>query len=302
MILKKPKKKIIIILLAVAAILLIALTVYIIIENKNVQITEITVTSSKLPTSFDGYRIAHISDLHSTEFGENNEKLLKKLADTHPDIIVMTGDLFDPRWGDLSVCVDFAREAVKIAPTYMVSGNHDEIYRRGDSYTFEVLAPKLSEVGVRVLRGERVYLERDGEQIALLGIDDPIALIRKEFNRQYFEQNEEPRYAISKALNSLPNTEEGFAILLAHRPDFFDLYASYGADLVFSGHAHGGQFRLPLIGGLYAPGQGVFPKYTSGLHTLNGTNMIVSRGLGNASFPFRFNNPPEIVVATLECE
>ncbi len=298
----KPKKKTVVILVIISLILLIALTAYIIWENKNVQITEITVKSGSLPASFDGYRIAHISDLHSAEFGKDNQKLLEMLSDIAPDIIVMTGDLFDPRHGDMAVCVDFSREAVKIAPTYMVSGNHDEIYKRGDSYTFEVLAPKLSEVGVTVLRGERVYLERDGEHIALLGIDDPMVLIRQEFDRDYFERNEEPRYTISKAINALPKSDDSFAILLAHRPDFFDLYASYGVDLVFCGHAHGGQFRLPLIGGLYAPGQGIFPKYTSGLHTLDGTNMIVSRGLGNASFPFRFNNPPEIVVATLDCE
>ena len=302
MILKKPKKKTVIILVAAAVILLTALTVYIIHGNKNVQITEITVKSSKLPESFDGYKIAHISDLHSTEFGEDNSVLLNMLSEAEPDIIVLTGDLYDYRWGDMSVCIEFSAAAAKIAPTYMVSGNHDEVYKRGDSYTFEILAPKLSEVGVRVLRGERVFLERDGEQIALLGIDDPLVLIRKEFERNYFEENEEPRYAVSKMLSELPSPDDIFSILLAHRPDFFDLYASYGADLVFSGHAHGGQFRLPFIGGLYAPGQGIFPKYTSGLYTLGNTNLIVSRGLGNASFPFRFNNPPEIIIATLKCE
>lgn len=284
------------------AALFLLLIIYTVWSNIKIDITEISVKNSKIPSAFDGCKIVHISDLHSHEFGKGNEKLIKILSDIKPDIIVMTGDLFDPRHGDLSVCVDFSKEAVKIAPTYMVSGNHDEVYKRVDNYSFEVLAPKLTEVGVTVLRGECAYLERGGEQIALCGIDDPTVLIREEFGRDYFEQNDEPRYVTAKALSALPKLSDSFCILLAHRPELLDLYASYGADLVFSGHAHGGQFRLPLIGGLYAPGQGIFPKYTAGMHELDDTSIIISRGLGNSGFPIRFANSPEIVVATLECE
>ena len=104
---------------------------------------------------------------------------------------------------------------------------------------------------------------------------------------------------VSTKLNTLMEQETAYAILLSHRPELFETYAACGVDLVLSGHAHGGQFRLPFIGGLIAPNQGLFPKYDAGLFTDGNTNMIVSRGIGNSIIPIRFNNRPEIVLLEL---
>ncbi len=286
----KTKKKILIPLLIVAAAIFTVLAVYIAKENRNVGITELTVSSSKLPISFDGYRIAHISDLHCAEFGENNNTLIGMLRQINPDIIVITGDLIDTRHGDLSVGTDFAEAASMIAPTYFVSGNHEN-----DNEDFDTIADTLKKSGITVLRGESIQLYEGAEHITLVGIDDALVISGK-------DSDELPDEVIKAELEKLPAVGEEYTILLAHRPHLIDLYAKNGYDLVFSGHAHGGQFRFPFVGGIYAPGQGLFPKYTDGVHTIGNTNLVISRGLGNASFPFRIGNNPEIVTVTLKAE
>ncbi len=277
-------------LLVTFAVLLIIFIIYIVHSNNSIGITELTVTSDKLPKSFDGYRIAHVSDLHCAKFGKNNEKLIAALESTSPDIIVITGDLIDTRYDDKSVGIDFARAAASIAPTYFVSGNHEI-----DNDDFDAIAAELESASVTVLRGESVRLYKSEEYITLVGIDDARVITGK-------EANEKARDVIEAELEKLPPVGEEYTILLAHRPDMIELYADKSYNLVFSGHAHGGQFRLPIIGGLYAPGQGLFPKYTEGLHTVGKTDLVISRGLGNASFPFRLNNNPEIISLTLKCE
>lgn len=283
----KKKNVIIIACLAVIAIIL---SVYISWENSALVVTEITVSDNKIPQAFDGYRIAHISDLHCSEFGEHNQTLLNMLAGTEPDIIVITGDLIDYRHGDVAVGIDFSRGAAAIAPTYFVTGNHEQ-----DKGEADVICDKLREAGVTVLRGESIELTANSDKITLAGIDDVRILKDK-------DSKDTSRTILEAHLEKLSPTGNDYAILLAHRPEFVDLYAQCNFNLVFSGHAHGGQFRLPCIGGLYAPGQGIFPEYTEGLHTVSNTELIISRGLGNAGFPFRFNNRPEIVVATLKHE
>ena len=140
------------------------------------------------------------------------------------------------------------------------------------------------------MENETVELERDGETITLLGVYDPA------FEADYWRVYEDDALHTNLKLLS---RDTGFSILLSHRPEFMDLYAQYPVDLVLSGHAHGGQFRLPLIGGLIGPGQGLFPEYDCGLYQKDNTQMIVSRGIGQSLFPFRFNNRPEVVLITL---
>ena len=259
------------------AALLLALILWTIWGNTALEVNEYTITSEKIPDSFDGFRIAQISDLHNAEFGAHNEQLLNLLRDAAPDIIVITGDLVDSRNTRIDIALRFAEAAVKIAPCYYVTGNHESRIAE-----YPLLKAGLIDIGVTVLENEAVMLEQGGEAITLLGVDDP------DFQT----------FPISTRLDSLV-PENTYTVLLSHRPELFDTYASCGIDLVFSGHAHGGQFRLPFIGGLAAPHQGLFPKYDSGLYTDGTTNMLVSRGIGNSIFPFRFNNPPEIVVVTL---
>lgn len=255
--------------------------------NTALEVNTYTVIGSRIPKGFSGFRIAQISDLHNASFGENNERLLSLLEEAQPDMIAITGDLIDSRRTDVEVALRFAREAVKIAPCYYVTGNHEA---RVSAYA--ELKAGLEAAGVTVLENEKVTIQRSGEEITVLGVDDPSFLADYLFG--------DAAEVTEQALAELAAEEDSYTVLLAHRPELFQVYADSGVDLVFSGHAHGGQFRIPLIGGLVAPNQGFFPQYDSGLHTQGSTNMLVSRGLGNSIVPLRINNRPEIVVAVLQ--
>lgn len=283
----KKKGKLIIALLAVL-ILLVLCFAQVLWANTAVVLTEYSVKSENLPASFEGFKIAHISDLHNDELGKDNEKVISVLRDAKPDIIAVTGDLIDSYDTDTDIALSFIKQALEIAPCYYVNGNHEE--RVIESY--EILRAELIDMGVNVLENESLVLERGGDSINIIGVSDP------GFETDYLFGDTEG--VLRRHLDELMKDKEGFTLLLSHRPELFDLYADKNMDLVLTGHAHGGQFRLPFVGGLYAPNQGVFPEYDSGIFTEDNTNMIVSRGLGNSLFPFRLNNRPEVVVVTLQ--
>lgn len=278
-----------IIALAVGAVLLLALIIWTAWGNTALELNTYTVSSEKLPKIFDGYRIAHISDLHNAKMGDDNENLLSMLREAKPNIIAITGDLIDSRNTDIETALQFTKEAVKIAPCYYVTGNHEA--RVGE---YQSLKEGLNKVGVTILEDELTDIELSGEHIALLGVNDP------SFNTDYLLDDDSD--VIDTRLKQLTIETDTFTVLLSHRPELFDVYAENDMDLVLAGHAHGGQFRLPFIGGLAAPNQGLFPKYDSGLYTKDNTNMIVSRGIGNSLFPFRFNNRPEVILIELKSE
>lgn len=275
--------------LCVIAISLVVISAWIVLGNTNLEITEYYVSSSRIPDAFDGFEIAQISDLHNAEFGDENKDLLVLLSQIKPDVIVLTGDLIDSRQTDIEIALDFAGTAVQIAPVYYVTGNHEA---RVSEY--EQLKTGLTDLGVTVLENQKVQITKDGESITLMGIQDP------SFRTDYLFGDAER--VSRQAITSLQNESDGFTVLLSHRPELFDLYVDTGMDLVFSGHAHGGQFRFPVVGGLVAPNQGFFPKYDAGLFIEENTTMVVSRGVGNSIVPFRINNPPEIVVVELMCQ
>ena len=268
-------------------VILILFCSWIIWENKALMINEIIIENEKIPDSFSGFRIAQVSDLHNTEFGKDNEKLLALLDSYEPNIILITGDLIDSRRTNVEIAISFSEKAVEIAPTYYVTGNHES---RIDEY--KALEEELENAGVQVLKNERVLLNKSEESICIAGMEDP------SFVTDYLFGDSET--VTKDVLSKLITNEEIFTILLSHRPELFDIYVECKADLVFSGHAHGGQFRLPFIGGIVAPNQGWLPEYDSGLYTKGNTDMIVSRGVGNSLFPFRINNRPEIVLVELK--
>lgn len=281
---KKKKRTII---LSGVSILLIGLIVWTVWGNTALEWNTYTVMSSRLSDSFDGYRIAQVSDLHNAEMGDGNEKLLTMLREAEPDIIVITGDLVDSYHTDMDIAIYFAEKAVEIAPCYFVTGNHEARIPE-----YEELKAELEAAGVTILENARMELEQGGETITLLGVDDP------SFQTDYMTGDSAS--VMSGNLRELTTENDGYTILLSHRPELFDTYVKSGVDLVFSGHAHGGQFRLPFVGGLFAPNQGYFPEYDAGLFTDGNTTMIVSRGVGNSVIPIRFNNRPEIIVVTLK--
>ena len=277
------------IFLAVMAAVLVALVIWIAWGNTALELNTYTVSSSKLPQSFDGYRIAHVSDLHNAEMGKDNETLLTMLRDADPDIIAITGDLIDSRNTDIEVALQFVREAVKIAPCYYVTGNHEaRVNEYGE------LKAGMEDAGVTVLENVRTEISMEGATITLIGVNDP------SYQTDYLFGDSET--VMNTKLEDLHAENDGFTIVLSHRPELFDTYVDQNVDLVLSGHAHGGQFRLPFIGGLVAPNQGLFPEYDAGIYTEGNTNMLVSRGVGNSILPFRINNRPEVILIELQVE
>lgn len=255
-------------------------------DNIAVMTTNISVKSRNLPDAFAGFVLVQVSDLHNAEFGKDQKKLLAAIAASSPDLIAVTGDLLDSRRTDTKKVLTFIEGAVKIAPVYYVTGNHES---RID--TFPQFEAALKEKGALVLRNESVTINRGDGRICLMGLDDPAFSI----DHQAIKNS----VIIDKTLRHMESEEGVYTILLSHRPELIDVYADHSIDLVLCGHAHGGQVRLPLLGGLYAPNQGLLPKYQSGLYTKGKINMVVSRGLGNSLDPIRIHNRPELVVITL---
>ena len=253
--------------------------------NNSLTVSNYSVSPESLPDGFDGFRIVQISDLHNKNF---NGRLTRKIQELNPDIIVITGDIIDSYHTRTRISVDFIEKIRSVAPIYYVTGNHES---RIDEYPG--FKDEIKKIGVNVLENEIAFIERNGDEICLTGVDDIT----------FFGSSlaDESRIAFSQKLDELnARSGEKTNILLSHRPELFDLYAKAGYDLVFSGHAHGGQIRLPFVGGFLSPGQGLFPEYSEGIHKNGKTEMIVSRGLGNSLFPFRIFNRPEIIVCDLK--
>ena len=283
---KKNRTKII--LLSVIGIILVTLIIRIAWENKALELNMYNISSNELPKGFDGFRIAQVSDLHNAEMGKDNQKLISMLKDAEPDIIVITGDMIDSRNTNVDIALAFAEKAMQVAPCYYVTGNHES---RVNEY--DALKEGLNRLGVTVLEDAKTELVVSGEKITIIGVDDP------NFKMDYLLNDES---AIKSKLNELMSEDDGYTILLSHRPELFEAYVDSDVDVVFSGHAHGGQFRIPFIGGVVAPNQGLFPQYDSGIYTKENTNMIVSRGVGNSIVPFRINNRPEVIVVELSSQ
>jgi predicted MPP superfamily phosphohydrolase len=256
-------------------------------QNNAVGITKYEYTNSKLPEGFDRYRILQISDLHNKDY---KGRLLEKIEDIDPDIIVITGDLIDRRNTRIDIATEFVKQIVTIAPVYYVSGNHEQL-----SGKYNELKEKLEKLDVQIIDNSYKTLNKRGEEIGLMGIADP-AIIQNEGTYLWDDSSEYIKSNINKLFE---NIDTNFNILLSHRPEQFSIYKDMNVDLVFSGHAHGGQVRIPFVGGLVAPNQGLFPRYTQGIYSEKSTSMVVSRGLGNSIFPLRVFNPPELVVVTL---
>lgn len=275
------------IMFTVLFIVIVLLIIWVVYGNSALEIKTINISSEFLPVEFDRFKIAQISDLHNAEFGKDNTKLVSLLKKTDPDIVVITGDIIDSRRTNIDKAVGFAERAVEIAPTYYVNGNHES---RLSNAEYNHLIIRLKQSGVTVLENDTADIFIEDKVITLIGINDPG--FRMELVDDDMEQN------ISHQLMNIIPKNHNYKVLLAHRPEYIDVYADK-VDLVLSGHAHGGQFIIPFVGGLIAPGQGLLPKYYDGLYEYSTTSMIVSRGIGNSIFPFRINNKPVVVVAEL---
>ena len=276
--------------------LCIALAFFLYWNNKSVMITEYDFSHTQVPDGFDGFRITQVSDLQSEYFGKNQETLLKAVDETNPDIIVFTGDLIDRNHTDYDAARIAMEGLLEIAPVYYVNGNHEMALEEEAVQRFY---KELDEIGVHVLFDKVEAVEREGESIQLIGLSEDTVFACKGNERSNKVRADEGLMKAALEKMECDVRGEDFVVLLSHEPHYLDIYASPKVDLVFSGHAHGGQIRLPLTDGLYAPGQGPMPKMTSGMHVSGDSTMIISRGLGNSTFPFRVFNRPEVVAVNL---
>lgn len=254
-------------------------------QNNRIVISRHAVKSNKLPSAFHGFKILHISDLHNKSFGKHQKNLLKKIHPLNVDIIVITGDLIDRRRTAFEPVLDLL-EGLRHLPVYFVPGNHEAW-----SSHYGQLKEHLYNKGVHVLENEALTLTRDNKHVFLYGLKDP----------GFYTKDDHGLKRSDRLHSTLKHwNPKGFSILLSHRPEYFDVYASLGIDVSLSGHAHGGQIRFPFIGAILAPHQGFFPKYSAGMYQMNPSKLFLSRGLGNSLFPFRIFNQPELILLTLE--
>lgn len=282
---------------AIVLLIVISLLLFCSNQNRHLETTYYTYKAEQLGVDLDGYRIVQISDLHNAKFGKDNQKLVDKIRECEPDMIVLTGDLVDSNHTNVDRAVQFVNEIVKICPVYYVTGNH-EYWLEASEY--DELMSGLTRAGAVILDDQVVEISRGDAKFRLVGLDDRSlsdgtleALLSDESIRHDQAGQKE------ETADNENSEKKEFTVVLAHEPQYLARYAGIGVDLVLSGHAHGGQFRLPFVGGIVAPDQGFLPEYTAGEYYMDGTEMIVSRGLGNSVIPVRLFNYPEIVCVEL---
>ena len=271
---------------AIVLLIVIALLLFCSYQNRHLETTYYTYKSEQFGADLEGYRIVQISDLHNAKFGKHNQKLVDRIRECEPDMIVLTGDLVDSNHTNVDRAVQFVDEIVKICPVYYVTGNHEYWLEKSE---YDELMDGLASAGAVILDDQVVEISRGDAKFRLVGLDDKSladGTLGTLLNNDQNVANED-------------SEKKEFTVVLAHEPQYLARYAGIGVDLVLSGHAHGGQFRLPFVGGIVAPDQGFLPEYTAGEYYMDGTEMIVSRGLGNSVIPVRLFNYPEIVCAEL---
>lgn len=287
MIQKRSKKKKLCIFGCVLALVLLIL----IICDSRLKTVKYIIESEKIAAPV---RIALLTDLHSCRYGENQAKLVDAVKKQNPDIVLLGGDIFDDKLSYENAEITI-RQLAELYPCYYVTGNH-EYWSREVGTILDI----VKDCGVTVLSGECDTVTINGQIISICGVDDPdveVYLVEGVPIGQQFASAEKAAQEVEEALGT-----EVFTVLLSHRPELFETYQKYDFDLILSGHAHGGQWRIPgILNGLFAPNQGLFPEYAGGRYDYAGGTMIVSRGLARESTPVpRIFNRPELVIVDIQ--
>jgi len=275
-------------LIVLSSLALLSTQVYI--DNNLIAVSKYKIKSDKIPKEFNKFKIVHLSDFHSYGFGKDNFKLLEKINDENPNIIVMTGDMVNKYDRNFEKFLNLAKALSKKYDIYYIVGNH-EIRLRNDDLVF--IIQKLKKFGIKVLSDEKITIMRKKDSINIYGIDIPLSYYKVINKPSNVEE------VISGVLNKC--NEKDYNILLAHNPLYFEEYSKQNVDLILSGHVHGGMIRLPFIGAILSPERKFFPKYSSGVYEINNKKLVVSRGLGHSRPGIRLFNRREIVSITLDC-
>lgn len=273
------------------AVLLLVVLIRIYIDNEILEISNIEIKSDKLPDIFDGYKMVQLSDLHSKNFGNDNQKLIDIIDNESPDIIVMTGDMVTANEKSFTIFYNLVKRLVKKYKVYYIYGNHEgelSLKLRNEITAF------LMENGVVILDNDCISIEKNNEKINLYGL----CYTQKYYSYKSGKKHRVTENYIKDKLGAID--KNNYNILLTHNPLFFDAYSSYGFDLILSGHIHGGLVRLPFIGGILSPERKFFPQYSAGVYQNGDSKLVVSRGLSRGTKGFRFLNRPDIVSITLK--
>ena len=273
-------------LIALLSLALLFALIYI--DNTSIKVSNYKIKSDKIPEEFNNFKIVHLSDFHNYGYKNYSNKLIEKIIDENPSIIVMTGDMVNKYDRNFKKFFKLTEVLSKKYEIYYIAGNHEKRLREDD---LSLLIKKLNEFGVKVLSDEKTTIMREKAYINIYGIDIPLS---------YYKIKNKPSN-IDEVINEVLNkcSEKEYNILLAHNPLYFQEYIKHNVDLTFSGHVHGGMIRLPYIGALLSPERKFFPKYSSGMYEINNKKLIVSRGIGHSRPGIRLFNMPEILCITL---
>lgn len=255
-------------------------------------VTEYQIESPKLGSDMSEKKIVFLSDLHNHEYGKNNCELVEKIRDAKPDLILVSGDMLVGKPAHSSErAATFMKQLPEIAPVYYANGNHEQRMREnqkkyGDEYW--KYKEELDKAGIIVLENDVCRINWGEKKVAIYGLEIPIECYFR--TKRYRLQGEDVATCLGE-----PDMGE-YNILLAHHPEFAPLYKDWGADLILSGHLHGGIARIPGIGGVISPQAGLFPKYSGECRLEGNTSIVVSKGLGTHTINLRFWNPAEMIV------
>ena len=263
--------------------------------NNKIDVTEYSILNKKVPEEFNDFKIVQLSDFHSNGYKDTTDIIINKIENINPDIVVMTGDMVSWKIGNIEELEKLISSLSINYPIYYINGNHEQLLEIINLNEYNEFLNKIKNLGVTYIKNNFVEIFRDGESINLYEIDIPLV----DSTGLYVKEDELDDDYINNKLSNIKSNK--FNILLAHNPLFIDEYSSWGADLVISGHMHGGVIRIPIIDeGVLSPEKKFFPKYDAGEFKVGDTTMIINRGIGTSSINLRVFNNPEISVITLK--
>jgi uncharacterized protein len=280
----------------VTIIIILLFIIYLLFEDKNLEVTYYSIHSDKIPKAFRGTKVVVLADLHNNVFGRNNKKLMDEIHIINPHYILVAGDMVVSREPEkLSIPLHLLSELARDYPIYYGLGNHEQrMVPGGNCYDkkYDEYKDSLEKLGVIFLENNRALIKKDMDTICITGLM---------IDMDYFNKFKQPKMTTEYIQNLLGNPDKQcYNILIAHNPVYFKEYQEWGADLILSGHIHGGIIRLPGLGGVISPQYKFFPKYDAGRYEEKGKTLLVSRGLGLHTIKVRVANKPELMVFTLD--